>query len=83
MKKKLLTIKTVMLSLVLVAAAQSLHAQNYLVNESFDNFPSNLNGTSANSWTGYTLSGDSAVDRWQFNNSIGYDITSPLSGKVV
>ena len=82
MKNKLLTLKAVMLSLVLVGAVHSLNAQNYLINENFDNFPANLNGTSANSWTGFTLSGDSAVDRWVFNNSIGYDIASPLNGQV-
>jgi len=82
MKKKLLNFKTVILSLVLAGAAHSVQAQNYLINESFDNFPANLNGTSANSWTGFTLSGDSALDRWVFDNAIGYDVPLPLSGQV-
>lgn len=74
--------KTLTMSMMLVCAAGVLNAQNYLIKESFDNFPNNLNGTSANGWTAVSISGDSAVDRWQFNNSIGYDIPSPLSGKV-
>jgi len=82
MIKKLQTLKAAMLSLVLAGAMHSVQAQNYLINETFDNFPANLNGTSANSWTAFTLSGDSAVDRWIFDNAIGYDVPSPLSGQV-
>ncbi len=82
MKKKLQTLKVAMLSLVLTGAMQSVQAQNYLINETFDNFPANLNGTSANSWTAFTISGDSSVDRWIFDNAIGYDVASPLSGQV-
>ncbi len=71
-----------MLSATLVCAAGTLSAQNYLIKENFESFPGNLNGTSANGWTAVSISGDSAVDRWQFNNTIGYDVPSPLSGKV-
>lgn len=82
MKKILRTTRKGLFAAFFLGSAVMLYAQNYLINEGFDNFPSNLNGTAYNSWTAVTISGDTGVDRWQFNNSIGYDIASPLDGQV-
>ncbi|HCS20759.1 MAG TPA: hypothetical protein DIW47_09400 [Bacteroidetes bacterium] len=82
MKHLLQKLGTVVLSATLVFVTCALSAQNYLIKENFETFPGHLNGTSANGWTAVSISGDTAVDRWQFNNTIGYDVPSPLTGKV-
>ncbi|MDX5321753.1 MAG: hypothetical protein LPK45_11490, partial [Bacteroidota bacterium] len=82
MKKLKLNLRAGLCLLVLWGMFNTLSAQNYLINETFDNFPQNLNGTSYNSWTATSISGDTAVDRWVFDNYVGYDVTSPLSGQV-
>ncbi|MBI1222160.1 MAG: PKD domain-containing protein [Bacteroidetes bacterium] len=81
MKTTLRTLKGLALFAMTFGSAGILYGQNYLINENFDNFPSKLNSI-ASGWTGVTISGDSTVDFWQFNNSIGYDISSPLNGQV-
>src|SRR5690606_22800007 len=37
---------------------------------------------SHNNWTAKTILGDTSIDRWVFNNSYGYSVPTPLSGKV-
>ncbi len=58
-------------------------AQGYLFYETFDNFPNHIpGGQNSGGWTTKTIQGDSSVDRWFFNNYIGYDVPVPLEGKV-
>lgn len=83
MKKLLLNVLFAGCLLAISTLTQNARAQGYLLNETFETFPTYLyTGQPNNGWTSQQILGDSVWDRWLFDNYIGYDVPLPLKGKV-
>lgn len=81
MKRLLLSLRVVFLALILSLASSS-QAQNYLLNEDFNNFPSTITSVSYNGWSSTTAVGDSTFDKWLFDNPYGYSVPAPMTGQA-
>lgn len=68
--------KSVLLTLFLFVITGNLFSQNFLINESF----SSATGiTPPSNWSNITITGDATLDKWKFNNPLGYQFPSPIT----
>lgn len=74
--------KLLLAILFLVAGLVPAKSQLALISEKFNGFPATLSAGAFNGWTNVTLTGDTALDRWTFNNPINYSLPTPLSHPV-
>lgn len=77
MKRSLLLFLVLALGSFSITKAQFTH-----VRENFEGFPNTVTSVPFRGWSSQVISGDSSVDRFQFNNSVGYDIPIPLNGQA-
>ncbi len=81
MKKSSKLIRLLSASLMLFSISQ-VNAQNYLINEDFETFPSTITSVPFLGWSSTTSVGDSTFDKWLFDNPYGYSVPGPMMGKV-
>lgn len=72
----------VLSAFLMLFSLSSVSAQNYLINEDFENFPSSISSIPYQGWSSTTSVGDSTFDKWLFDNPYGYSVPGPMNGKV-
>ncbi|HYG15269.1 MAG TPA: PKD domain-containing protein [Bacteroidia bacterium] len=75
-------LKFLLALLLLVAGLIPAKSQLALISEKFNGFPATLWAGPFKGWTSVTITGDTALDRWTFNNPISYSLPTPLSQPV-
>jgi PKD repeat protein len=68
--------KTLLVLFTLQLMASQLFAQNFLINEGFG---SATGTTPPTNWGNITITGDGSLDKWKFNNPLGYQYPAPIS----